>query len=374
MGEIVYWLLVGVILAAGLIMPQEGKKRIFYIILITVVNILVCGLRYQHLVGDLMKYHSIFNHWSRYNIVGVVVENGYRNIGFFLLMNMAAKLSNVNYQVFLLLLAVLTQTALAFVVYEYSPKPWMSFLVWHCFSFLVTYDYCAIKQGIAMAAVMIAFLFIMKDRPREFLVCTLIAGLLHMPALCFLPAYWIAHRKVSVNTVVLYVIFAVFMLVFRNQIVAVFSELYYSDNEEADFFMASSSLGGRFLIIAAILLAGLLTRGAQNEIFVKNFNLVVAGGLLQMYSGFDNVFTRLADYYLMFLILYLPMIFYDNRDTAGKRIEGIYPLFPFTEDSRRFFASLAVLFLVWFYWRTCLGAVIEYAVDDYLNFRFLWDV
>ena len=50
-----------------------------------------------------------------------------------------------------------------------------------------------IKQYLAMAVIMWAAMAIFEKKPVKFLVLTLIAGAVHMPALCFLPAYFIAN-------------------------------------------------------------------------------------------------------------------------------------------------------------------------------------
>ena len=35
---------------------------------------------------------------------------------------------------------------------------------------------------------------------------------------------------------------------------------------------------------------------------------------------------------------------------------------------------LLVVILIWWYHTTCIGVTIEYALDDYTNFRFMWEV
>ena len=51
------------------------------------------------------------------------------------------------------------------LIYRFSPKPWFSFLVWNCLSVYVTYDYLAIKQGLAMAILMISLMCIFDRKP-----------------------------------------------------------------------------------------------------------------------------------------------------------------------------------------------------------------
>ena len=60
MGVKVYWLIVAAVIILGIIMPQYGWKRKYYIILMTGIHIFVCGFRYMYLTGDLIKYEATF--------------------------------------------------------------------------------------------------------------------------------------------------------------------------------------------------------------------------------------------------------------------------------------------------------------------------
>ena len=226
-----------------------------------------------------------------------------------------------------------------------------------------------------MAFLMIAFIFIRENKPKWFYIFVLIAGTIHAPAMCFLPAYFIANRKINTNTLIIYAVFALLIMIFRNQIVLVFSDAYYGEQEEALFYMENARLGGRFLVIAMMLLVGLLLRGFENRQFTQLFNLIIIAAILQMYSDFDNVFTRLCDYYLQFAILYLPMIFYQQKQDDYIFQSGNKAIFPFTRESLRVFATILTVALIWYYWRTCLGHIIPSGfVDNYLDYRFMWSV
>lgn len=373
MGVKTYWLILAAILVAGMILPQEGKKKIYYIGLMTAIHIFFCGFRYMFLVGDLHLYWRTFNNAGINGFFDPSVFMGGRNFGFFWLMKIVYAFSHGNYQVFLIVLAVITQIATAILIYRYSTKPWLSYMVWDCMSFYLTYDYCAIKQGTAMAFLMFAFIFIRENKPKWFYIFVLIAGTIHAPALCFLPAYYISDRKINTNTLIIYAFIAVFIMAFRNQFVNFFADTYYGEQEEAHYYMESARLGGRFFIIVMMLLAGLLLRGFENRQFTQLFNLIIIAAILQMYSDFDNVFTRLCDYYLQFTILYLPMTFFQEVHDDYTFQSGNKAIFPFTQDSLRVFATIMVFVLIWFYWRTCLGYTIT-GPDNFLDYRFMWSV
>ena len=51
----IYWYIVIAIIILGLILPQQGKQRIIYVIIIATIHTFVCGLRYMLMTGDFAK-------------------------------------------------------------------------------------------------------------------------------------------------------------------------------------------------------------------------------------------------------------------------------------------------------------------------------
>lgn len=367
----VYWVIVAIVLIFGYIMPQEGHQRKYYIILMNIVHSFVCAFRYQYLTGDLIKYHTAYRHsYAASGFFAEEVIGDWVNTGFSWTMKFFADLTNCNYTIFLMALAVFCCTVAAIMIYRFSPKPWFSYLVWNCMSFYLTYDFLAIKQGLAMAVLMIAMMHIFDRRPVAFLITTLIAGFIHMPALCFLPAYFLAHRKVNLELVIAYGIAAMLIYASRGQIVEIVSEIYYEENS---FTLIKEELGGRTIVIILMLVAGWILKGFREKQFTQLFNIMVAAAVFQSFSGYDNVFTRLADYYLQFAILYIPMITYKAND-GRQHLDAARPLVRFNNRSMQLIVMCLVLIMIWWYDTTCLGHTIGSQTDNYLNYRFLWDV
>lgn len=366
----IYWIIVAVVIGLGLIMPQEGYYRKYYVGIMAVLHAFVCGFRYMYLTGDLRNYASDY-----YEIVNqgwfsdAVFQEG-RNTGFFWLMKLISTWTDGDFQIFLIVLAVITQIIVAVFIYKYSPKPWLSYLVYNCMGFYVA-GFSLIKQYLAMAIIMWAMMAIFEKKPVRFLILTVAAGLIHMPALCFLPAYFLANRRINASTLLGYILGASAIYLLRGQIVDFVADFYYEDET---FELATTTLGGRFLVIVFILIVGLLLKGFREKNYERLFNIIIVAALFQMFSGFDNIFTRLADYYLQFLVLFIPMIFYASVRGGEVNERATQSLLPFNNRSICILVMILVIVLLWWYNVTCIGVTIEYAVDDYTNFRFMWDV
>ena len=176
MGDKIYWLIVAAIIIFGLIMPQEGKKKKHYILLMAGIHIFVCGWRYIYLTGDLRKYAWYYYTYNSTEIgwFDEDIFNGGRNAGFQWLCKAVSMLTNGDFHIFLIILAFFTQIVVALVIYKYSPRPWVSFLVWDCMSFYITYGFTSIKQGVAMSVLLLALMSVFEEKRKAFYMLVLL--------------------------------------------------------------------------------------------------------------------------------------------------------------------------------------------------------
>lgn len=368
----IYYYIVAAIVVFAVFMPQEGSKRKRYIVVMAALHTFVCGFRYMYLTGDLRKYASDYYTIVNQGWFSNEVFQGGRNAGFFWLMKLVSTITNGNFQIFLILLAIIIEVVFAVFVYKYSPRPWLSYLVWNCMGFYVS-GFSAIKQALAMAFVMCAMMAIFEENSKKFLLFTLIAAAIHMPAIAFFPAYWLAKNKINVVTVMGYLAISGAIYLFRTQLVISLGAIYYEE-EQLEMFNIAGGLGGRFFVIVLLLLCGIILKGFKEKNFQNVFHMIVIAAIFQMFSSFDNVFTRFADYYFQFAVLYIPMIFYEARNNVKLNKRYMKAVLPFNQRSMRAFVVVLVVALIGYYQITCLGQTITYAPDDYLSFKFMWDV
>ena len=366
MESLEYYLLLVAIMAFGVLMPQGTKDRKQYIVIMTVLHSLLSGLRHPYLTGDMQSYCYKYRNFANQGWFSKEVFQEGKNFGFNWLLKFFSLLTNDDFQVFLIIVAIFIEVVVAYLIYKYSPLPWLSFLVWNCIGFY-TFGFSAIKQSISMGIIMIAFLGIMEERPKQFVVFTALATFVHTPALIFLPAYYLSKRKFTLQTLLIYICGATVVFINKNQIVKLMQDFYY----EEDIIGDNATLGGRFFLIILFIIAGFGLRGFNGKYFSKVANLVVAAAVLQMFSGFDNVFTRLTDYYLQFLIIFIPLSFADYKD---EKLGGISEGVKLDILPKQKFAVIILLsmFLIWFYNKYILS-VDMIAVDDYTNYRFCWE-
>ena len=121
-------------------------------------------------------------------------------------------------------------------------------------------------------------------------------------------------------------------------------------------------------------MCGFCLKGFKEKNFEQLFNIIAVATVLQIFANFDNVFSRLADYYLQFLVLFIPMIFYNAVGNVRIDKNAAKPILSFNQRSIRLLVIMLTVILIWWYNTTCIGVTITNPVDDYTNFRFMWDV
>ena len=363
MGINVYYYIVAATIVFGVLMPQTGQKRKQYIILMALIHTFFCAFRYEYLTGDLQKYAATFLWHVKDSFMSQEVFHEGRNFGFYWFLKVIY-LTGADFQWVLILIAVISEICLAVLVYHFSPRPWLSYLMWNCIGFYV-FGFSALKQALAMALLFPACDAMLSDKKGKFLIWTLLAGAVHAPALVFLPAYWITHYELKGSWILLAAT-TIIIIVFRAQVVDLITPFYYEDEGLIELSFGSGSLGTRFFVMLLLLIMGLFIKGLSGRVFRKVFKLMVVAAVLQSFSGFNNVFTRLADYYFQFSVLYVPMLFFDfeKHGTDGQIIKV-------SREMLAFVMVILAAFSVWYYSNTTLHYTAK--ADDYTNYRFFWD-
>lgn len=341
-----------------------SKKRI--IELITLVMSLFLGLR-TWWMADLIKYHTQYVACGGENWRETVFSKP-ENIGMRLFFRFEYLLTGGNYQIALLIIAAFCMSCLGYTIYKYSVSPYWSYVMYIAMGFYF-FTFSGLKQSIAMGFLLLAFQGIVEKKPVYFLVMTLMGGIFHAPALIFLPAYLIARMSIDRRYWLYLLILVGLFFVFKTQLVEFLNDLYY----EEELLMSDRQVGGRFIMMSAMLLGGAFLRppSTKDSVYMKVFNLMIVSTLLQSFSTFGNEFTRLADYYFQFVILYVPFVF-EYRDSKYRHqlsMRAKPAKISFNWRSYQVFYLVVTVFSVWFFYN-----YIKTDISGILDYKFFWEV
>ena len=283
----------------------KGNKR--YTWLVCFLMFCVLGLRDAFTIGidAASSYIRIFNECgaASWEELSSYTEH---NVGFSYLMKLVYDFSGGDYQCFIILQTAFCMLVFAHFISKYSSNPLQSFVYYLGLLFFL-HQFNILKQCVAMAFVLLAFDQIMKRKAIRFLILVLIGGAFHFPALVFLPAYWIATRKVDLSYIFTLCAMLVFTYYFRDTLLELMVDLYDTTIYESDMRF----LGNKVIVMIVIVAAALVLRPPVREFSLYNALLQLMGIaiVLQTFASYNNTFERLADYYFQFSVVFIPMVF-----------------------------------------------------------------
>lgn len=321
--SIYIWLVI-LILFFALILRGNQRGSIAFIILAFLLMFGIQGLRDSKTIGNDSRtsYRYEFNSmgdkdwkdlggigdWASLRSEGNNPTGRDRNFAHRWLMKIVYELTGGDYQWFLVIVALIILSSEALFVYRFSPSPIQSVLYYLGLLFFV-FHMSATKQSIAMSILLFSFPAIIEKRPIVFISLVVFASFFHMPALIFLPAYWIGNMKLGRNYLIMLAVVFAATFVLRGQLLSLLSGAYY--DSEVETAGTGRFLANKVIIMLAIVLAALIIRPPHpdDKEYCALLQLMGVAALIQTFASYNNIFERLADYYFQFSVIFIPMVF-----------------------------------------------------------------
>lgn len=344
----IYHVLIIAILILSLLFRGERKGNTVFIILAFLLMFCIQGLRDSKTIGNDSRtsYRYEFNsmagkdwndlggirEWASLSKESETISGRDRNFGVRWLMKLVYDITAGDYQWFIVVVAVIVLCSEALLIQRYSPSPLQSIL-FYCGLLFFSFQMSATKQSLAMSILLFAFMAIVDKKPVVFIILVLFASFFHVPALIFLPAYWIANMKVGRSYLILLAVVFILTYLLRDRILNLLSDAYY--DSEVETVSSKRFLANKVIIMLVIIIAALMIRPPSPEDRVYNalLQLIGVATVIQTFAGYSNVFERLADFYFQFSVIFLPMVF-EKVDTkrcyyGGRTLRMIHQYAPY---------------------------------------------
>ncbi|MCH5296591.1 MAG: EpsG family protein [Ruminococcus sp.] len=343
---------------------ENKKDRKVCVSVITTIMACFSGLR-AWWMGDLIKYFTLYRNCNGDDWYSFVFDDR-ANIGIRLFFRLIGSVG-LSYDVCIFMIAAFSAIALGIVIYRYSPAPYWSYLMYIAMGFYL-FTFSGLKQTIAMGFLMFAAIGIFEDKPKKFVVFTVIAAIFHAPAIIFIAAYPIAKKKIDKTYFIIFIVTVICVFIFKDQIVSWLGESYY-DGEQS--FTESKTIGGRALMMILIIALGAFLRPPRegDRTYCKVFNLMMVAVVIQYFSIYDNGFTRLADYYYQFIVLFMPMMLESGQHQLEMNSSPAYKVKCHDQSVYLFLSVAITVFALWFYDSTIDASQI--ILQDY---KFFWEI
>ena len=331
---------------------------------VTVLLTIFSGFR-SWWMGDLIKYYTLYLNCNGPDWKNYVFDDA-NNIGLRLFFRIAGAV-HISYDICILLIAALVAICLGVLIFRYSPSPYWSYLMYIAMGFYL-FTYSGLKQSIAMSFLIIAAICYFEGRQIKMIIWVFVAALFHVPALIFLLLLLLPSRKIGVQYFVTIVVLFTICFLFKGQLVSLLSNWYY---DEQDTYENINALGGRFIMMCFIMIIALILRplNAWDKVYSRVFSMMIMAALCQMFSVYDNNFSRLADYFFQFVVLFIPLMLESGTQQA-KAFPAYKVKIRYWDRSVYILATVCITAFSAWYYNSYLSA--STAILD--DFKFFWQI
>ena len=318
----IFMMMAVAVLVLALLMRGDVPQNKKYIILACLLMFALYGLRDAYSIGNdsSSSYLQQFQAMETTTWAELREETDLNdNLFWKLILKLGYTIFAGDYQLFISVLSAFVMIMFGRFIYRYSASPVQSF-VYYWGLWFYTFNFNALKQSVAMVLVFIAFDAIMERRLIKYILTMTIAVLFHFPSMIFMPAYWIVNLNPRRGFLVLLAAALGAIYLWRDQILTFVVQFYYESDrvfEGEDRFLT-----GKVMVMGALVLVAYFLRPPEkeNKVYSAALQFVSIATIIQLFSVYNNVFERLADYYFQFSVIFVPFIF-DRRIRDKRKLE-----------------------------------------------------
>lgn len=293
------------------VMSSERKK--WYCILSGGLWILISGLRGLSVGADTSAYyysylnvkHMSFNELFQNVFVKTVSNTGNKDPGYDLFVKLTQIISE-DYQVFLMIVALIFMIPFIIWVWSESKNPLISFVLYSSL-FYAFFAITGIRQTISTALVVLVGDRLIKERKLiPFLIVAFVASLIHMSSLVFVPFYFLSRLKIRQKTVVLAGLACATSFVFKSQLKNIFIFISGYEDYSATYTGAGTST---FTFLLLILFVLSIFAYRRDEYIEENQRFYIALYLAMFFvplTWLNPSAMRIVQYFSIYLVLLIP--------------------------------------------------------------------
>lgn len=208
----------------------------------------------------------------------------------------------------------------AWFILKNSSNVFISTLIYINLSFF----YCTmnfLRQGIAIAIMLLSWQFLVKRKFVPFLLVILLASTFHVAVLIILPMYFLVNMKIEIKTILLYCYGWLCFFISSDGFIKLITELFYPEYQNSVFINEGLSIV--HCIIPLLLVVAVLLLARQSDITRVNrylANMLLIATFFMIAMSKHAIFERLSYYPYIFVLLLIPNLFELVKQWFDKRI------------------------------------------------------
>ncbi|MBQ7907212.1 MAG: EpsG family protein [Clostridia bacterium] len=316
---LIYYLLFVLLLGSYVLLFKSGitnekKARIAYTVIFFLAVGLLLALRHPSMGVDL-KYYDGGGYWHAYiKIAGwswedVFTRDLYNYERGYIIFNKILSIFSKDPQTLLVACGLITALPTAIIIYRDSKNTLLSSVIYlGLTSFFIAFS--GMRQAVAIAITMLAYLMIKDKRWVAFVLLVLLAYTFHSSAIVFLVAYPLYHLRHTDAFKIGSFVAIPFVYIFRVPLFTVLST-FFKDNAEIEDTGALTL----FLVFVVLYLFLLVFSDKENKLSCGTTNIFWVACICQAFGGVYNTAMRVGYYFMVYAMIAIPEVI----DTNGYR-------------------------------------------------------
>lgn len=293
--------------------PTENKRKL-YCGIVALQWILISGLRHWSVGSDTYSYFARFQIVKRTSWSVILRENWdyvfngleAKDPGYTLVTKVFQIFSN-NYQTFLIFIAIVFTSLMAWWVYKYSSMPEISFLIYSVL-FYAFYAVTGHRQTLATALIVFLGYDYAKERKwLKFAIVAFLAVMLHKSSVVFIIYYFIANINLTVPyvSVVSIAVLGVAALGIRLYGPIALALGFSEETVEYEGGGAETYATALLLVcIASFVCYYWISKRREDAKYLYNMMFLTTASTLLIYQ--QQGFMRIQQYFSLFIMIMLP--------------------------------------------------------------------
>lgn len=320
---------------------NDKKARMRYLVISGIILVLISGLRSYYIgSGDTSRYALMFEEDVSMSFQQIL-DSGIKDPFYHLFSKALTLVVGNNFSAILTIFAVIFIAAYCYLVQKESSNLLLSFIVFFSMG-LYSFSMHGVRQGLAIAFVMLAYFPLKEKKLLLFLTLVFIAACFHKSAAIFVVAYPFCKFGFTKQSAYIYLGLIVFLMFFGGDslIRGFASDVSAYDERFADYAVTTKSLTyAGFIQLSLYFILVLINlnrfRGKDPDASTL-ITLLVLAIIFQVFAVFIAEMFRVALYFSSFLVILVPRLLQTYPSSNRKTVTYI----------------LCTLLLIYFYMNT----------------------
>ena len=308
-----------------------GNAKKAFCILATIQWVLISGLRGMSVGADTLGYkiyrfeRTAITPWSKLfdDFVEIIFRGGDGKDPGYPILEKTMQIFCDNYQVWLIVIAVLFTVPMGIWIYKNSKNVYLSFLLYSCFF----YEFFAItghRQTIATGIIVFMGYYFLKNKKLiKFLICACIAYTIHKSSMVYILLFAVQYLPINKKYIFAVIMATAVMFIFRNTVMSFLA----SSSGYEDYAQQYEGAGTyNFTLLYFGMFAASVWRFKESQLGNDNWNIEFHALLLGMMfiplTYVDPSAMRVVQYFSVYLILIVGDIVESFQDKDRLIVQG----------------------------------------------------